>query len=256
MVQSEGIGNIKTNQAQQSGQMEFFSNPLMADTESDWSPIHDAAYNGRLLSLSRIIEQGASVNLVTLDQISPLHVACRQGHTACVKTLLEHGANVNISSINWNTPLSDACGHGNAACVDLLLRHGASTQGGSTTTSPIHQAAAKGHTECIESLLKYGVDIDQSTDQAGPPLYTACANQHLSTVKRLLQLGASVNCSKNGDSALHLAAQLSNPELVKTLLDHGADHKAKNKAGKLPVDIAPPNSAVVKLLKQTTGSSI
>ena len=63
--------------------------------------------------------------------------------------------------------------------------------------------------------------------------------------------GASVNHSKDGDSPLHIAAQLSNPELVKTLLDHGADHRAKNKAGSQPVDMAPPNSAV-KLLRLTT----
>ena len=64
--------------------------------------------------------------------------------------------------------------------------------------------------------------------------------------------GASVNHSKDGDSPLHIAAQLSNPELVKTLLDHGADHRAKNKAGSQPVDMTPPNSAVVKLLRLTT----
>ena len=50
-----------------------------------------------------------------------------------------------------------------------------------------------GHTECIESLLQYGVDIDLSTDQSGSPLYTACANQNLSTVRRLLQLGIHIS---------------------------------------------------------------
>ncbi|KAL2081682.1 hypothetical protein ACEWY4_023535 [Coilia grayii] len=245
MAESEGNRNSRRYQT---GQMLFISNSLLADTESDWSPIHDAAYNGRLLSLTRIIEQGTSVNLVTLDQVSPLLVACLQGHTACAKTLLEHGANVNIPSVNGNTPLSEACTNGNIDCVRLLLQHGASPQGSSTSASPIHQAATKGHTECIVGLLQHGVDIDQSTDHSGSPLYTACVNQHLGTVRRLLQLGASVNCSKDGDSPLHIASQLSNPELVKTLLDHGADHKAKNKAGKQPVDMAPPNSAVVKLL--------
>lgn len=71
-----------------------FSNSLMSDVESDWSPIHDAAFNGHVLSLQRLIAQGMCVNLSTLDQVSPLHGACQQGHANCAKLLVENGANV------------------------------------------------------------------------------------------------------------------------------------------------------------------
>ncbi|CAB1328844.1 unnamed protein product [Coregonus sp. 'balchen'] len=105
-----------------------------------------------------------------------------------------------------------------------------------------------GHPECIESLVHHGADVNQHTDQSGSPLYTACTNQHLSTVKKLVQLGASVNSSKDGDSPLHVAARLSNPELMSVLLEHGADCSSRDTQGKRPLDLASPNSPVEKLV--------
>ncbi|XP_045910170.1 ankyrin repeat and SOCS box protein 9-like isoform X2 [Micropterus dolomieu] len=209
----------------QSGAVVFFSNPLMSDVESDWSPIHDAAFNGRVLALQRLIAQ------------------------------------VNSSTVDGQTPLSEACALGHVTCVSLLLQHGATPLGTSYTSFPIHRAAAKGHSECIEPLVQYGADVDQYVDQLGTPLHVACSNQHLSTARKLLQLGASVNSSVSGgdsvcgDSLLHIAARLSNPELVSVLLDHGADHTLRNSEGKRPLDLTTPNSLVERLLRQAGGVS-
>ncbi|XP_036397313.1 ankyrin repeat and SOCS box protein 9-like isoform X2 [Megalops cyprinoides] len=188
----------------------YFSNPMMSDIESDWSPMHDAAYNGRVLSVRTLIGQGTSVNLLSLDRVSPLHGACQQGHTACVKLLIDHGANVNTPTIDMITPLSEACARGHLSCVKLLLQQGATPHGAAVSTSPIHQAAAK---------------------------------------------GASVNSGKDGDTPLHVAARLSQPELVRVLLDHGANPATRNTEGKRPLDLAPPNSATQSLLSQRGGVS-
>uniref|UniRef100_A0A673AX35 SOCS box domain-containing protein n=1 Tax=Sphaeramia orbicularis TaxID=375764 RepID=A0A673AX35_9TELE len=229
---------------------------LRIDTESDWSQIHDAAFNGRVLALQNLITQGACVNLNTLDRVSPLHAACVQGHTACAKVLVENGAHVNCSTVDGQTPLSEACARGHVTCVTLLLQHGAAPQGTSHSNSPLHSAAAKGHAECIESLVQHGADVDQYMERSGSPLNMACSNQQLSTVRKLLQLGASVNSVVHGDSPLHTAARLSSPEMVSILLDHGADRHLRNLEGKHPLDLAPPNSLTEKLLKQAETSSL
>ncbi|XP_078118146.1 ankyrin repeat and SOCS box protein 9-like isoform X1 [Sander vitreus] len=239
----------------QSGTAFFFSNPLMSDFESDWSPIHDAAFNGRVLALQRLIAQGTCVNLNTLNQVSPLHGACLQGHVACAKLLVENGAKVNSSTVDGQTALSEACARGHVTCVSLLLQQGATPLGTSHTSSPIHRAAAKGHTECIELLVEHGAAVDQYIDQSGFPLHVACSNQHLSSVCKLLQLGASVNSSVSGDSPLHIAARLSSPEMVSVLLQHGADRSLRNSEGKQPLELAPPNSPVERLLRQAGGVS-
>lgn len=40
---------------------------LQLDVESDWSPIHDAAFNGRVLNLQRLIAQ-VKFNMIVLRQ--------------------------------------------------------------------------------------------------------------------------------------------------------------------------------------------
>ncbi|KAM4558174.1 ankyrin repeat and SOCS box protein 9-like [Odontesthes bonariensis] len=233
----------------------FFSNPLMSDAESDWSEVHDAAFNGRVLALQRLIAQGACVNLNTLDQVSPLHGACMQGHTTCAKLLLENGANVNSSTLDGQTALSEACARGNVTCASLLLQHGATPLGASRSNSPIHCAAAEGHPECIEALVQYGADVDQHIDELGSPLHAACSNQRLNTARKLLQLGASVNTSASGDSPLHIASRLSSPELLSVLLENGADRLLANSEGKRPLDLAPPDSLAGRLLRKAGGVS-
>ncbi|XP_056897286.1 ankyrin repeat and SOCS box protein 9-like [Takifugu flavidus] len=228
----------------------LFSNSLMSDVESDWSPLHDAAFNGRVLALQGLIGQGTCVNLSTLDRVSPLHGACARGHLACADLLIQNGANVNGSTVDGVTPLSEACARGHVTMASLLLQRGANPSGSDHTNSPIHRAAAKGHPECMEPLVRHGADVDQVIEQQGSPLHVACSNQHLSTVKKLLELGACVNSSVRGESPLHIAARLSSPELASVLLDHGAAPSPRNWEGKRPLDLAPPDSPVERLLRQ------
>ncbi|XP_004082004.1 ankyrin repeat and SOCS box protein 9 [Oryzias latipes] len=231
----------------------FFSSPLMSDVESDWSPVHAAAFNGQLLTLQRLVAQGVCVNLSTLDRVSPLHGACMQGHTACAELLLENGADVNRSTVDGRTALTEACARGHVTCVSLLLQRGAAPLGTSQPSSPIHLAAAAGRPECIEALVLHGADVDQHIDVVGTPLHAACSNLHLSSVEKLLQLGANVNQSRLDDSPLHVAARLSSPELVFVLLDHGADPRLTNSEGKRPVDLVPQNSPAGRLLEAAGG---
>ncbi len=66
---------------------------------TDRSAVHEAAAQGRAVQLQKLIENGASVNIVAVDSITPLHEACIQGQTQCVKLLLDAGAHVRMFSI-------------------------------------------------------------------------------------------------------------------------------------------------------------
>nr|XP_012640233.1 ankyrin repeat and SOCS box protein 9 isoform X1 [Microcebus murinus]XP_012640234.1 ankyrin repeat and SOCS box protein 9 isoform X1 [Microcebus murinus] len=229
------------------------TNPMMGDVVSDWSPMHEAALHGRLLSLRNLISQGWPVNLVTADGVSPLHEACLRGHLSCANVLLSHGAKVNGVTAYWHTPLFNACVSGNRDCVNVLLQHGASPHPVTNLASPIHEAAKRGHVECVEALMVHGSNIDHNISHLGTPLYVACENQQIACARKLLESGASVNQGRGLDSPLHVVARTCSEELASLLMDFGADTQAKNGEGKCPMDLVPPESPLAQLFLEREG---
>uniref|UniRef100_A0A8C2YYI3 Ankyrin repeat and SOCS box containing 11 n=1 Tax=Cyclopterus lumpus TaxID=8103 RepID=A0A8C2YYI3_CYCLU len=196
----------------------------VSDFWSDRTPLHEAAYQGRLLQIRSLIVQGFHVDTLTMDRVSPLHEACLGGHYACAKFLLDNGAN---RSASIHTP-------------HLLA-------------SPVHEAAKKGHRECLELLLSYGADIDMELPVVGTPLYSACMARAAACVRLLLHSGAAVRIGCGQDSPLHAAVRGGGPNVVDILLDFGADECCRNAEGKTPLDLSSANSAVrVGLQKKGT----
>ncbi|XP_058569450.1 ankyrin repeat and SOCS box protein 11 isoform X3 [Neofelis nebulosa] len=192
--------------------------------------------------------EGVNVNLVTINRVSSLHEACLGGHVACAKALLEKGAHVNGVTVHGATPLFNACRGGSAACVHVLLEFGAKAQLEAHLASPIHEAVKRGHRECMEILLANNVNIDQEVPQLGTPLYVACTYQRVDCVKKLLELGASVDRGQSLDTPLHAAARQSSVEVVHLLADYGAPLKCRNAEGKSALDLAAPKSGVEQAL--------
>ncbi|KAM3862390.1 ankyrin repeat and SOCS box protein 11 [Diretmus argenteus] len=225
-------------------------NSLMADSWSDTTPLHEAAYQGRLLNLRTLVAQGFHVDMQTLDRVTPLHEACLGGHYACAKFLLDNGANVEAVSTDGTTPLFNACSSGSAACVRLILQHSPTIHITYHLASPIHEAAKKGHKECLELLLSYGAHIDLELPAVGTPLYCACLAQATDCVERLLRSGADVRMGCGQDSPLHAAVRGGEANVVEVLMDFGADGSCRNAEGKTPLDLAAPNSTVRTALQK------
>ncbi|XP_075710538.1 ankyrin repeat and SOCS box protein 11 isoform X4 [Rhinoderma darwinii] len=184
---------------------------------ADRSPLHDAAFHGRLLTVKTLIAQ---INIVTVDGITPLYNACSSGSVACVSMLLEHGAQPELET---------------------------------QLAFPLHEAVVRGHRECTEMLIAYGADIEKELQNKGTPLYLACAHQKTDCVKRLLELGANVNHGKQRDTPLHAAARRTSQEIVKLLIDYGANVKYKNMEGKYPIELSVPRSPVERTLMVAEG---
>ncbi|GAA6230203.1 ankyrin repeat and SOCS box protein 11-like [Lates japonicus] len=225
-------------------------NSLMADSWSDRTPLHEAAYQGRLLHLRSLIAQGFHVDTLTMDRVSPLHEACLGGHYACAKFLLDNGANAEAVSTDGATPLFNSCSSGSAACVRLILQHGASISSPYQLASPVHEAAKRDHRECLELLLSYGAHIDVELPVVGTPLYSACMAQAAACVEVLLHSGADVQLGCGQDSPLHAAVQSGGANIVDHLLDFGADGCCRNAEGKTPLDLSTPNSTVRAALQK------
>ncbi|KAK0335071.1 hypothetical protein LTR91_025978 [Friedmanniomyces endolithicus] len=189
----------------------------------------------QLRSLSVLIDGGIRV---TLRQ---MHHAVTSGDIPLVQRFLDElPESINTQSPETgNTALTLAVSH--RELVVWLLLHGAdpNLQDGWSET-PLSRAVEHGALEVVDILLRAGADV-----KLGAPLYQALLiedeSQRLSTMERLLALGAPVNKYVGEGSwvwdwigfergtALHHACKRRNLDAVKLLLAHGADPSLKEK---------------------------
>ncbi|XP_068163304.1 ankyrin repeat and SOCS box protein 13a.1 [Antennarius striatus] len=211
---------------------------------ADRTALHEAASHGRTLQLKQLIDSGASVNMVTVDNITPLHEACIQAHPNCARLLLEAGAQVDVRTIHGSTPLCNACASGSVECVKLLLDYGAKVNPSLTalTASPLHEACIKGNIEIVKLMIASGAQLEAYDVHFGPPLHIACAKGHVDCVKELLHAGANVNSVKFHDTALHHAARVDMVAMIELLVEYGARVYASDNVGKKAVDYTTPTS--------------
>ncbi|XP_051750074.1 ankyrin repeat and SOCS box protein 12a isoform X1 [Ctenopharyngodon idella] len=97
-----------------------------------------------------------------------------------------------------------------------------------------HQDAAffppAGHLRCLQLLLAHGADVDPLDVKAQTPLFTAVCGRYLSCVLALLRAGANPNGSHlNNSSPVLTAAREGDPEILRQLLQHGAEVNARSK---------------------------
>lgn len=109
---------------------------------------------------------------------------------------------------------------------------------------PLHMAAEAGHTETVKLLFfvgKEGATPDKKDSLGSTALHRAVSFKHIDVVKQLLERGADVHATnKIGNTPLHIAAYTGAVDIAKVLLAAGADKDAnlQNKVNMSPVDYA------------------
>lgn len=89
-------------------------------------------------------------------------------------------------------------------------------------------ACFNGHTRTAQLLIQNGADINLCSKSGTSPLFAACQNEH----KIVVQNGAQIDlCDELGSSPLYVACQNGHDNIVKLLLDYGADINFGNKRG-------------------------
>ncbi|XP_071280326.1 ankyrin repeat domain-containing protein 16 isoform X2 [Agelaius tricolor] len=99
--------------------------------------------------------------------------------------------------------------------------------------SLLHHAARSGHRDVLEFLVQeVGMDMEVANGDYKRPLHEAASMGHQECVSFLLERGASVDCLKKADwTPLMMACTRKNLEVIKTLVEHGANPLLRNKDG-------------------------
>ena len=221
------------------------------------SAIVKAVENGYLEIVKILLEKGANVNLLTNDDVDAtlLYIAMDQGTSEMVELLLENGAVVDELSFEYIM--------GNRVSITPLLR---------AVTKLIHgwvpaQTLFHYH-DIIKILLEKGANVNFQRYDGATPLYIAVIGGYFETVKLLLENGADVDLpaveridykpisitplfkavSKLQLEPVPRERSLRYSDIIKILLQYGADMHKKNENNLSPLDIAENNPEIKALL--------
>ena len=207
-----------------------------------------AASAGSADAFLALVNYGASPASIDADGLSALHCAASRGHRECLSVLsVLTDINVNMTDHNGCTSLFYTVTLGYVECTELLLKCGARTdlrdRKGRTA---VHCGAAKGQLETLKVLRSYNAEMWPVNNKGETALHLAVRSGRRDLISWLLHLNPACvdQASKEGRTALHVAAATNNAEICAILLDWQADINTTMMAGTgagkptTPLDVA------------------
>jgi ankyrin repeat protein len=228
------------------------------------TPLSLACQNGNAAIVRLLLKSGADPNFALPGNETPLHTAARTGILASVQALTEAGAKINARENNQQTPLMWAVAEGNLEVVRHLLEKKAEFKTAlKSGYTPLLFAVRQGHLDVTRALIDQGADVTRAAQverrggklisNGTTPLVLALENGHFELAAYLLSAGADPNDLRNGSAPLHVltwvrksvkgdgddglpvprgSGEMTSLELVKVLIEHGADPNLRLKSGR------------------------
>lgn len=207
------------------------------------------------------IERGALPVAQNAFHDTPLHIAARRKDMKWLKLLLSCNTKVDLVNKSGFTPFTTALYKENMDAAELLVQHNASCNP-SCDCDPkcieplilavtlnlrkpieflldkkidlnrkvykdplIFPALAHSSLDIFELLLKHGMHVHVKSSYEVTPLIQACALEKWEKVHLLIDAGCDVNacCPSTGCIPLHCAVSSGQCDIVKKLLEHGAN---------------------------------
>jgi len=211
-----------------------------------------------------LIAQGADVNAETQENQTPLRMAVIRGDREVLEMLIANGAEVTLQVVasavqSKNKEIIDfllddevlggnvllsAVENGDKNLAKQALDRGADVNASDHYgVTSLHYAAARVDKEIASLLMNYGADVHMKDNAARAPLHYATGatgrarspQEAASFIILLLAEGANVNVQdKWGYTPLHYAVLVRRVDIVKLLVERGADVDLTNDRGHTP----------------------
>ncbi|XP_050300619.1 protein phosphatase 1 regulatory subunit 12C isoform X2 [Anthonomus grandis grandis] len=224
----------------------------------------------------KLLEKGADINTANVDGLTALHQACIDDNLDMVEFLVEQGADVNRGDNEGWTPLHATAGCGLKYIAEFLIEKGANVAAVNNDGElPIDIAQYQEMEDLLKGEInKRGINCDaarsdeekamlkdakewlatksSSVNEAHPKtgataLHVAAAKGYIDVMKILLQCGADIDAQDvDGWTPLHAAAYWGQKEACHLLVESLADLDSKNYVGQTAFDLA--GSSMLSLL--------
>ncbi|MDR1929651.1 MAG: ankyrin repeat domain-containing protein [Treponema sp.] len=259
------------------------------------TPLMEAVMAGFLESEERLIDAGADPAVRNNQGDTPLHIAVDMRRPDLITPLLNNGAPIHARNSQGSTPFTAALA-GSREMVSLLLTKDRITASDDDGLSPLHIALKeRSDPAMIKTIIDRGGRISAVDKEGRTPLRfaldlgsTSGNPASLENARVLADSGSDVffraedgktaaeaalgggsgavravfsgralnSRDSSGNTILHYAAQKGDPELIRLLLELGADKRIRNIESESPADIAQRwhNGEAVVLLVDSNGA--
>ena len=228
------------------------ANPNVPDPRGGATPLMYAAAVGSLEAMRLLLDNGAEVNSPNSAGSDPTHVGRHRGSKKCGSCSPGERTPKQCRSAAAPRSYLAARADGSAPVVRMLIAAGADPKAvDAFKTTTLNAAALGDDIATIRLMVDAGVDVNAADFAGFTPLINAAANRNLDAVRLLLSKGADVN-ARSGDgsfqkvkagvialghfTALTAAVAFGSPDLIKTLLDAGAQGERPGCPGHDPAD--------------------
>ena len=197
--------------------------------------------------VSKLLDQGASVDARDRLGARPLSHAARSGHPQMVDLLLARGAPIDARNLAGATALYFAAEGSHISIAQRLIERGADVKlTGRSGISPVAAAAYAGNDVIVEALLDHGADARTADETGKPPIIYAAAGARLDVLKRLLARNIDVNARYSNDLTVLMwaagpddkAPEAQAGQVISYLLDAGARIDDRDDRGRTALMIA------------------
>ncbi|XP_044005941.1 putative ankyrin repeat protein RF_0381 [Aphidius gifuensis] len=204
--------------------------------------LHTSIINNHTDISVLLIKHGADVNVKDKNNKSPVYYAVTNNNTEITKKLVAYHAEVQSIFLNC------AIRNDNLEIIKILVRCGVDINtifdipvslSRNRKLTPLLIAMEKKNDSVIQYLVEHGANVNFFDAPDGvPPLHYAVENKNEKIVNMLLNAGANINLKygKDNRTVLCSAAQtIGDIEMIKLLLEKGANVNCQDKSGMTPL---------------------